>query len=110
VPSNVASLWTLRGSETIIGGTLQGRKQFSVKGASQVSKRRMWVLAIATANEVQSSSHAIVDSLKVEKYVDVKNGDLLERRKETKADIRSTLKGWQRNDDSEDWSHDGVGV
>ncbi|KUJ23385.1 uncharacterized protein LY89DRAFT_728138 [Mollisia scopiformis] len=110
VPSNIASLWTPRTSETIIGGTQQGRKQFSIKGASQVSKRRMWVLAVAIANELYLSSPAILSSLKVEKYIEVKNGELLKKRKEVKEDVRSTLKGWQRNNDDESWKDTEVNV
>lgn len=108
VPSNIASSWTPRSSETIIGGTLQGRKQFSVKGASQTSKRRMWMLAITIANALDANSAVVSETLKIGKYVEVKNSALLEKRRETKADVRNTLRGWQKNDDQEDWGYDGV--
>jgi tRNA-specific adenosine deaminase 1 len=51
VPSNIASVSGPRpeNSETLIGGTLQGRKQFSLPGASRASKQRIWQLAISVA-------------------------------------------------------------
>ncbi|PMD33229.1 hypothetical protein L207DRAFT_518058 [Hyaloscypha variabilis F] len=51
VPSNIASLSELHlnDTETLIGGTLQGRKQFSLPGASRVCKRRMWQFALSIA-------------------------------------------------------------
>ncbi|KAE9380065.1 hypothetical protein N431DRAFT_432377 [Stipitochalara longipes BDJ] len=51
VPSNIASISGTHpsNSETLIGGTLQGRKQFSLSGASQVCKRRMWQFALSLA-------------------------------------------------------------
>ncbi|CZR51652.1 related to tRNA-specific adenosine deaminase 1 [Phialocephala subalpina] len=108
VPSNIASLWTPRTSETIIGGTQQGRKQFSIKGASSVCKRRTWLLAVSIADALCSSSPAILRSLKVDRYAEVKSGDLLRKRKEVKNNVRDTLKGWQRNDDAEEWACSGV--
>ncbi|KAE8450228.1 hypothetical protein EG329_006655 [Mollisiaceae sp. DMI_Dod_QoI] len=107
VPSNIASLWTPKTSETIIGGTQQGRKQFSIKGASSVCKRRSWMIALTIANGL-SCSPAILSALKMEKYVQVKNVDLLHRRREVKEAVRDTLKGWQRNNDAEEWNCSGV--
>lgn len=108
VPSNIASLWTPKASETIIGGTQQGRKQFSIKGASSVCKRRTWMLAITIADALYSSSPETLRSLKVDRYTQMKNGDLLKKRREVKGDVRGTLKGWQQNDDIEDWAYAGV--
>lgn len=108
VPSNIASLWTPKTTETIIGGTQQGRKQFSIKGASSVCKRRTWMLAITIADALYSSSEAILSSLRVERYADVKNAGLLKKRREVKDDVRGTLKGWQRNNDAEEWGQTEV--
>ncbi|KAI2610449.1 hypothetical protein GGR54DRAFT_376511 [Hypoxylon sp. NC1633] len=50
-PSNVTTLWTLTGrQETTLGGTLQGRKQFDVRGGSCASRRELWRLAARVAD------------------------------------------------------------
>lgn len=124
VPSNIASISGLSpvDSETLIGGTLQGRKQFSLLGASRVCKRRMWQLALSVAgiacqhvlindgdnrkpeeNEDKlMADHAIVKSLKAKTYAEVKEGNLLKERMKVKREVRETaLMDWVRNEGGE---------
>ena len=42
--SNISAVWTPRLQETLINGVLQGRKQTDPKGASQLSRNKMWTL------------------------------------------------------------------
>lgn len=107
VPSSIASSWTPNGSETLIGGTLQGRKQFDVRGASRVCKRRMWKLALEVA--VVACVPAVERCLRVEKYGDVKEPVLLNRRT-VKGDVRAVLGGWVRNGGGEEFGVEGVEV
>ncbi|TVY51114.1 tRNA-specific adenosine deaminase 1 [Lachnellula cervina] len=107
VPSSIASSWTPNGSETLIGGTLQGRKQFDVRGASRVCKRRMWKLALEVA--VVACVPAVERCLRVEKYGDVKESVLLDRRT-VKGDVRAVLGGWVRNGGGEGFGVEGVEV
>jgi len=96
VPSNISAAWTKNSEETLIGGVLQGRKQFDVKGASRVCKRRMWRLVIEVA--------AIVGPVVVQRclsgktYGDVKGGAVLGVRRKAKEEVRKrALRGWVRN-------------
>jgi tRNA-specific adenosine deaminase 1 len=106
VPSNLAASWHPHGEETLIGGVLQGRKQFDPRGASTLCKKRIWKLALEVATIV--SSPAMGGALSVHKaltvdgsggpYAAVKDSDLGAGRIAVKHDIReSALKGWVRN-------------
>jgi tRNA-specific adenosine deaminase 1 len=115
VPSNISASWiadpTSRSGklETVIGGVLQGRKQFDVRGASRVCKRRMWKLAIEIAGLAAVPS--VERSLKMTMYGDVKNSSCLTQRIKVKDDARNgALKGWTRNAGGEEFGVDGVEV
>ncbi|TVY36809.1 tRNA-specific adenosine deaminase [Lachnellula occidentalis] len=108
VPSNLASSWTPNGSETLIGGTLQGRRQFDVRGASRVCKRRMWKLALEVA--VAAGVPAVERCLRMEKYGNLKGDALLDRRRVVKGDVRGVLGGWVRNEGGEGFGVEGVEV
>lgn len=104
--SNISSSWTPGGSETVIGGTMQGRKQFDGRGASRVCKRRMWRLALEVA--VRVGVPVLVRYLTASKYLDLKNGDLLAERRRVKGDVREVLGGWVRNEGGDEFSLDGA--
>ena len=134
VPSNIASMSGISSSdgETLIGGTLQGRKQFSPLGASRVSKQRMWQFALSIAvilcknllmglnhvnpekvggneqdEKMLSNVHPIVKCLKSSTYGEIKDGPLLEERRRVKREVREmALKGWVRNSGGEDFTSD----
>ncbi|KAH7409367.1 tRNA-specific adenosine deaminase [Cadophora sp. MPI-SDFR-AT-0126] len=109
VPSNTATSWTPYHTETLIGGSLQGRKQFSLKGASRVCKRRSWKLALEIAKTASLQVPRIEQALNVDTYSSLKQSLLLTQRKNVKADVRAhALKGWIRNEGGEDWGVDGV--
>lgn len=108
VPSNISSSWTKYGSETVIGGTLQGRKQFDVRGASKVCKRRMWRVALEVT--VKSGVPMIESYLRKGRYADVKGGELLEGRRKVKEDVRGIMGGWIRNEGGEEFGVEGVEV
>lgn len=100
VGSNVSAVWVRgRGAETLIGGVLQGRKQFSgVRAASMVCKARMWkavsgvaaLAALAGVRAVQMVVDAAV-------YGDLKEGAGMASRNRAKAETRVALGGWARN-------------
>ncbi|KAG9236093.1 adenosine deaminase/editase [Amylocarpus encephaloides] len=106
VPSNLASSWTPHGNETVIGGTVQGRKQFDVRGASRVCKRRMWRLAAEIGGKAMLP--LLEKCLAGGSYAGVKNGELLRHRKFVKEDVRKVMGGWLRNEDGEDFEIGGV--
>lgn len=106
IASNLATSWTLNGSrdgEGLVGGVLQGRKQFDLRGASLVSRRKMWTLA----REVCSMMALDDDDGEIKRvlgstdlvYDEIKDGSsLLEGRRRAKEETkRVALKGWVRN-------------
>lgn len=106
VASNLAVALTCNGSpqgEGLVGGVLQGRKQMDPKGASLVSRRKMWALAkqvasLAGLTEVK----ALLES---ETYGAFKEGELLEARRAVKAEARRvSLRGWVRNEGDDGFS------
>ncbi|CAG8962485.1 hypothetical protein HYFRA_00014220 [Hymenoscyphus fraxineus] len=139
VASNLASSWTRYGSETVIGGTLQGRKQGDVRGASRVCKRRMWRVALEVAvragvplvegvlrqrrygdvkggmllegrRRVKGDVRGVMGVLRQRRYGDVKGGMLLEGRRRVKGDVRGVMGGWVRNEGDEEFGVEGVDV
>lgn len=105
--SNLAAAWSLSGAEeSIIGGVLQGRKPFSHKGASRMSRRQMWQSSHDLAAQLRKWPE-IRNTLSVSKYGNVKKGQLLAQRRQVKADVRSmALAGWIRNDGDSSFSID----
>lgn len=101
--SNIAAAWTLSGvEESILGGVLQGRKPFHPKGASNMSRREMWLKARELAGKLDAYPH-LSEALSQETYKDIKQGPLLSERRKVKDDARrNALAGWVRNqgDDS----------
>ncbi|KAK4236783.1 adenosine deaminase/editase [Achaetomium macrosporum] len=98
VASNLAVAWTRDGKveEGLIGGVLQGRKAFDLKGASLTSRRRMWAAAVEVAAALREDE--IARDLGKVTYDGVKEGELLGARRQVKEDVRQeALKGWLRN-------------
>ncbi|KAK4136990.1 hypothetical protein BT67DRAFT_374898 [Trichocladium antarcticum] len=96
--SNLAVAWTMDGAveEGLIGGVLQGRRGVDVKGASLVSRRRMWMAAVEVAAAL--GDEEIMRELRKGTYDEVKEGALLEARRKVKEEARAeALKGWVRN-------------
>ncbi|KAL3426575.1 tRNA-specific adenosine deaminase [Phlyctema vagabunda] len=121
VSSNLSAAWTPSGiEETVIGGVLQGRKQFDVRGASKLCKRRMWKLALEIAMLATAASGAgaarrtqkqkqIQQTLQTPLYRDIKDSALLQARRRVKEDVRSlALPGWVRNEDGDEFEISGV--
>ncbi|KIE00272.1 Adenosine deaminase/editase, partial [Metarhizium majus ARSEF 297] len=97
-PSNIAAAWSATGvEETILGGVIQGRKPFDVKGASKMSRRQLWLAAREVSNSLNGYG-GIRRLLSSKTYQDVKNGDLLADRRHVKQHVRTTaLAGWIPN-------------
>lgn len=119
-PSNLAAIYTPNISEVLINGVLQGRRQFDPKGASCVSRRKMWssVLEVAQAarNAIQQTSEdragaqmqALANELAGGSYTDVKRASAL--REEVKHHVqRVALNGWTKNEGDDAWCLDDVG-
>lgn len=109
--TNLAVTWSANGlNEGIIGGVLQGRKNFDIKGASAVSRRKLWMLANEVAGNLagslaadergDSGVHALVKCLSSKEvtYDEVKGCSLMKGRRAVKEESRrDALKGWKKN-------------
>lgn len=101
IGSNLTAMWTPNKEEVIIGGIIQGHKQFESRGASSISRAKSWTLATKVATAV--SSEAALSALKQATYSNVKNSALLKSRRNVKVDVKNhALRGWvpNMNDDS----------
>jgi len=102
VPSNISASWTPHHEETLIGGILQGRKQFDPRGASKVCKKSMWKLAVDTVKLLKIP--ALESAILVGSYGALKASESLRDRRRVKEDVRAVLtKGspWVKNDGGE---------
>ncbi|KAG6016076.1 hypothetical protein E4U54_002401 [Claviceps lovelessii] len=109
-PSNLAAVWTGSGiEETVLGGVLQGRRPFEEKGASSVSRRRMWMAAARVAARLEGDAWGDVqrclDGDGRHSYGDVKNCALLADRRRVKKEVcDSALLGWVPNQGDADFA------
>ncbi|EMD00627.1 hypothetical protein BAUCODRAFT_51391, partial [Baudoinia panamericana UAMH 10762] len=105
VGSNLSAIATLSGREEIlINGVLQGRKQSDPRGASCVSRRRLWEDVCGVLDVVGSDSRG-GDTVRGMRYSELKVS--LRAREAVKRDVRRVaLQGWRRNDGDDDWSLD----
>lgn len=96
--SNLAAVWSLSGiEETILGGVVQGYKPFLPKGASRMSRRKMWESCTALASRLPSRP-AMAAQLAAETHGQVKQGPLIAARNRVKSRAREVaLPGWIQN-------------
>ncbi|KAJ9637212.1 hypothetical protein H2201_001609 [Coniosporium apollinis] len=93
---NLSAVYTPYWQETVIGGVLQGRKQFDPKGASRICRRNMW-MAVADIAAVLATP-ALVRATRKRRYAEVKDDGLqADRRKVIKDAKGMALKGWVEN-------------
>ncbi|KAJ6779937.1 hypothetical protein PWT90_05358 [Aphanocladium album] len=96
--SNLAAAWSLSGvEESILGGVVQGYKPFLPKGASHMSRRKLWQSCRELADKL-SDWPAIAYHLAADSHAQAKQGTLLESRDKVKSRAREVaLPGWIRN-------------
>lgn len=105
VGSNLSAVWTPSWQESLIGGVLQGRKQFDPRGASAICRRNIWKVAVQVAALI--GAPVISQVLSKKRYADLKADDIFGSRKRVKRSIvDSSLKGWIRNTGDDDWTLD----
>lgn len=104
--SNMAVAWTKHGlEETSLGGTVQGRKAFDVKGASFASRRKMWTLSLEVAGLLGIGMIQAERALASQSYKEVKEASFLEARRQVKQDVRThALRGWARNEGDDEFA------
>lgn len=94
--SNITAMWTPWRQEVLIGGSIQGNKQFSVRGSSVTSKIGMWKSAVKLSQTL--GLEELESSLTSDTYGAVKASARLQERKKVKEDVRRiALQNWIRN-------------
>jgi tRNA-specific adenosine deaminase 1 len=117
VPSNLSAVHTPHASEVLINGVLQGRQQFDVKGASCISRRKMWqavgdAAALARDAAEQDEDEGISSGMKylVANVVDQCYSEMKLRchvRQEVKDIVKEVaLEGWMKNEGDDQWKLD----
>ena len=104
IPSNLTAIYTPHFQETLIGGVLQGRKQFDPRGASKICRRGLLATVIEVALIVGALE--VADLLKSSRYRDIKENGRLAPRRALKSEVRKVLApdGWSRNVGDDEWS------
>jgi tRNA-specific adenosine deaminase 1 len=103
VPSNLTAVYTPHLQETLIGGTLQGRKQFDSRGASAICRRSMWKIAVEVA--AWACVPTLAGLLRKSTYKEVKQLPALKERNAIKEHVQSiALAGWVKSDEDLDFS------
>ena len=100
--SNLSALYTPRRQEILVNGVLQGRKQYDPRGASSVSRRGMWKLALEVAVMVGTS--AIVKTFQQPTYAMAKEDANHARQEAKQLAWDKALMGWKRNERDDAWS------
>ena len=97
--SNLATLWSASNiEETLVNGTLLGRKSTDPKRGSQVSRKSMWEATRQVAAQLGEDQSLVLEALDVESYGDLKSSPLLEDRRIVKLAVLGTaLSGWIPN-------------
>jgi tRNA-specific adenosine deaminase 1 len=100
---NKALIWSPTFQEVLTNGIIQGRKQDDIKGASVISRRRMWLMAKDMAGMLKD------DRLKVlldgRTYAEVKEKPAeLRKRRRVKEVVTAGLEGWVGNEGDDEWS------
>ena len=87
---NISTVWTPGIQETLINGVLQGRKQIDPKGASKISRSRMWEF-LKEINDIIGSTGVPTDL----PYEKIKELDALASRRQVKEETKKVaLMGW----------------
>ena len=93
--SNITALWTPHTQETLVNGVLQGRKQTDLRGASAISRTKIF----GKFHEVSSLPGTLdrKEVLKIYSYEDIKKCPVLADRREVKKKAKEeVLNGWDR--------------
>jgi tRNA-specific adenosine deaminase 1 len=91
--------------EVLINGVLQGRKVSDPRGASVLSRRRMWEAVLEVAGKACLPD--LKENLRLDKwsYGEIKNLPELSAREQMKVEVRRcALVGWARNIGDDQWS------
>ncbi|KAK5109179.1 hypothetical protein LTR62_007264 [Meristemomyces frigidus] len=108
--SNLSLLATPTRQETLINGVLQGRKQSDIRGASCVSRRRLWEDVRAVRRSISTSSPDSVNEgrnspLCEQTYEGMKTSLPFTARETVRREVWAlALKGWRRNEGDEEWT------
>lgn len=97
--SNVAAAWSRSGvEESIVGGVVQGSKTTDIRGASSMSRKRLWASARNLAAQLDEPYEELRRALRSAEYGGIKQSELLTERNLVIAEAQAkALKGWVKN-------------
>jgi tRNA-specific adenosine deaminase 1 len=93
--SNLSAVFVAnKGAEVLIGGVLQGRKQFSgVLAGSMLCKMKIWG-AVMDVARIGIASQVV--SVPTNSYAELKSSEMMRPRENVKAKVREILGGWTK--------------
>jgi tRNA-specific adenosine deaminase 1 len=106
VPCNKSVIWTPYFEEILVNGVVQGRKEHDIKGASAVSRRKIWALGKEVTRK-ETRNHRLRDVFAESSYRDVKRslgGKETWRRRRVKDMVTEKLDGWVSNEGDDQFS------
>jgi tRNA-specific adenosine deaminase 1 len=96
VPSNTSAVWCPYLQEVLAGGILQGRKKQDPRGASVISRLKMWDAVMETFKWRDDIENLAKDK-DFGTYKHIKQHMLLDPRRVVKETITGALQGWISN-------------
>jgi tRNA-specific adenosine deaminase 1 len=103
ISCNLSAVYTPHFQESLIGGVLQGRKQFDPRGASLLSRKSVWKAVVQIMGLVSALSIEHLGEVGRGTYKNIKESQVLKDRRAVKSDVQQILKGWVRNSGDDDF-------
>jgi tRNA-specific adenosine deaminase 1 len=98
VSNHKSVVWCPYFAEVISNGVLQGRKIFDPRGASHISRRKLWQSVMDISEKITNTRLDFSD------YRGVKMAVKLSARRKVKENVISVLQGWIPNDGDDSFS------
>jgi tRNA-specific adenosine deaminase 1 len=98
ISSNKSVIWCPYVQEVLVGGVLQGRKVSDPRGASEISRRKMWQAVMKVLEALEDSNDSTNDIRVYKDYRSLKSNERLKPRRMVKTNVTTVLQGWVQND------------
>jgi tRNA-specific adenosine deaminase 1 len=103
VPSNTSAVWCPYLQEVLAGGVLQGRKKRDPRGASGISRLKMWTAVMETFN-LRDDIDNLAKDIDSGTYKHIKQHRFLDPRRVVKETVTGALQGWISNGGDDQFS------
>ena len=106
VSSNKSVIWCPYIQEVVVGGVLQGRKASDPRGASEISRRKMWRAVMNVSKALEDGNDSMIDFHIHRDYRSLKGDERLKPRIQVKTNVTNALEGWVQNDGDDSFYFD----